>query len=113
MKAWRSALDRATAEYFEFVYRNKRIHLIWLATHPRYQNSGAATKLVRWGLEMANEHQMAATIFGAPSLLAFYNKLSFKLLGNVTVQIDGEEEKVEMNAMVSEFQAEQTKVCGT
>jgi GNAT superfamily N-acetyltransferase len=106
VKTWRRALEQATEKYFNFVYRNKIIHLIWLATHLDYQNRGAAKKLVRWGPEMADEHQMAVTLFGAPLSLSFYNNFGFNLLGTVTVQVDGEEEKVEMNAMVSEFRAE-------
>ncbi|KAF4630639.1 hypothetical protein G7Y89_g7493 [Cudoniella acicularis] len=58
-----------------------------LTTDPAYQRRGAASMLVKWGLEMADslngEAYLEATEFGKP----VYKKLDFKVLGYYVVPV--------------------------
>lgn len=49
-----------------------------VGTNPKYQNQGAASKLLEWGLERADDKRLAAYVEGAPAGLRLYEKFGFK-----------------------------------
>ncbi|KAA6413004.1 MAG: hypothetical protein FRX48_02747 [Lasallia pustulata] len=102
MEAFTEALIKAKQTYFDDVYGDSRVHLRVLGTHPEYQRRGAATQLCQWGMTLARERNMAVTLFASPVGQQLYTHLGFKLVGTVTVQVEGEKEKLSIAVMVFE-----------
>ena len=65
-----------------------------LGTHPEYRNRGVTTKLIKWELEFADEHEKAIAVVGSSMGSKIYKSLDFKFVGAVLIHIDGEEEKM-------------------
>lgn len=65
-----------------------------------YQGLGAATQHCQWGMKLAREHKVPITLFASPMGQRFYTRLGFGLLATVTVQVEGEEEKLSVGVMV-------------
>jgi len=102
MKAFRETLSKAQRKFFDKVYGNNQLHLRILGTHPDYQRRGAATKHCQWGMELAKRKSAAVTLFSSPLGQKLYSSLSFKMIGTVIVQVEREEEKLTIGAMVYE-----------
>jgi GNAT superfamily N-acetyltransferase len=98
--AFRSVLIASVNKYFDAPYGNSQVQLYHLATHPDYQRHGAGTRLLNWGLELAMREKKPITLFGSPMGTKLYAELGFRVLDYVTVQVDGEEEKVSLCVMV-------------
>ena len=105
MEAFTTSLMKAKQTYFD-EYGDSRIHLRILGTHPDYQRRGAATRHCQWSMTLAKERNMAVTLFSSPVGQQVYTHLGFKLLGTVIVQVEGEEEKVSIGAMLYESRHE-------
>ncbi len=60
-----------------------------------------ACKLCRWGLDKAREEGLAVTLFASGMGKVLYEKLGFKQVGVAHVQVDGEEEEINIPAMVA------------
>jgi hypothetical protein len=56
--------------------------------------------LVKWGLEKAERERLAVTLFSSPMGLMLYARLGFKEVTTVHVQVEGEEEAIDLPAMV-------------
>jgi ribosomal protein S18 acetylase RimI-like enzyme len=93
----------ARKKYYDDTYGEKKIELVKIGTHPEYRNRGVATKLIRWGLELANEQEKAVAVVGNSTGSKLYKSLGFKIMGTVLVQMEGEEEKMELSAMIFEL----------
>lgn len=75
------------------------LHLQFIGTQPEYQRHGAATALMKWGLATAEENNLWIGLFASPIGALFYRHIGFKDVGNVTVQVEGEDESVVVMAM--------------
>ena len=93
MKAFQDTLDKAFKDYFS-KYRGQQYHLWLLATHPDYRRRGAGSMLSGWGMDKAAEQGWVVTVLASPMGKKLYESLGYKALGNVIVQVDGEEEKL-------------------
>ncbi len=93
MEEFGRSLDNAFEKYFS-QYGRKQIHLWLLATHPDFRRRGVGSKLCRWGIEMAKPRGWPATVLASPMGSQLYKGLGFKLLGSITVQVEGEREKL-------------------
>ncbi|KAL2869464.1 uncharacterized protein BJX67DRAFT_379018 [Aspergillus lucknowensis] len=102
MKAFDGALSAAKQQYFDSVYGDRQVHLWILGTHPQYQRHGFGTKQCVWGMEFAKAHAAPVTVFSSPMGGALYASLGFRTLGQVVVQVEGEEEKLTIGAMIYE-----------
>lgn len=100
--AWREANANARKKYFDEVYGGRKIELLLLGTLPEYQHRGAASKLVASGTQMAREQGKAAVVLGGALGTKLYLKLSFKLVGEIHIQVEGEEDKMHISALVYE-----------
>lgn len=100
MKAFTDAMEVAHRQYFTDVHGADHIHLRILATHPDYWRRGAGTKLCNWGIDLAEKHRTYISVFASPMGEKLYAQLGFKKLAVVVVQVKGEEEKVNISAML-------------
>jgi ribosomal protein S18 acetylase RimI-like enzyme len=89
----------AKKDFFDDVYGNNQIHLEIIATHPDYQRHGAGSKLTRWGIETASREGRLVTLIASPGAMGFYAHLGFSTVFNLTIQLEGEVEKVEASGM--------------
>jgi len=89
----------AKKDYFDDVYGDKQIHLELLATHTDYQKRGAGSMLMRWGLQTAEEEGRIVTLIASPGAVGFYAHLRFATIFNLTIQLEGESEKVQAIGM--------------
>lgn len=102
MLEFRKQLHKAKTAWFDSRYGDEQLNLMVLATHPDYRRRGAATLLVRWGVDQAARRGAAITLFSSPMGLPLYTKLGFRPVGLVHCQVDGEEEFVELPGMIWE-----------
>ncbi|PMD37551.1 acyl-CoA N-acyltransferase [Hyaloscypha variabilis F] len=100
--AWRETTANARKTYFDEIYGGRKIELLLLGTRPEYRHRGGASKLVRWGMEMAREHEKTAVVLAGFSGTKFYLKLGFRLVGDIHIQLEGEEDKMDISALVYE-----------
>ncbi len=101
MQAWAAALA-GKRDLLDAVYRDDQFFLMVLDTHPEYQRRGAGTILCEWGMARAREQGKVVTLFASTMGAPLYGKLGFRTLGVVKVQVEGEEEKLELPAMMWE-----------
>lgn len=94
---------RTMNEYFDThfgKYGDGQIHLWLLATHPHFRHRGAGTKLCLWGLERASRKAVHTTVLASPMGKRLYGGLGFTNCGSFIIQVDGEEEALELWAMM-------------
>ncbi len=99
MAAFGSTTRAARETYFS-VYQFRQLHLRMLATLPEFQRKGAGTALCKWGIEQAKQDQVPVTLLSSPMGHSLYSSLGFADIATVTVQVEGEEEKLSIRAMV-------------
>jgi len=102
LKEWRSKLIQAQKQFFDDVYGEAQLHLVILSTHPDYQRRGAGTTLIEWGKEKARAENLTIVVTATPMGGPLYKKLGFRQVGNVHFQVEGEDEFVELTALVCE-----------
>ena len=100
MLEFRKQLARAKAEWFDSRYGHEQLNLMILATHPDYRRQGAGSKLLGWGIQEAKTKKVGITLFSSPMGLPLYRKNGFAEVGLIPVQVQGENEYVELPAMV-------------
>ncbi|KAJ4269899.1 hypothetical protein NW762_001568 [Fusarium torreyae] len=75
---------------------------LWsLATHPDFRRRGAATMICQWGQKEGLKRNQPQSLLASPMGKPLYLSLGYKVVGTVVVQVDGEEEKLEMDAMIN------------
>ena len=109
MRAFADTLAAAKKRYFDDQYGRDRIHLRILATDPKFQNRGAGTKHCTWGMNLAKERNLPVTLFSSPMGQKLYTHLGFILLGFVTVQVKGEDEKLSIGIMMLHIQDDEQR----
>ncbi|KIX94455.1 uncharacterized protein Z520_09841 [Fonsecaea multimorphosa CBS 102226] len=69
-------------------------YLAVIGTSPKYQKQGAASLLLQWGLERADDLELAAYVESAPPALRLYEKYGFKEVSKLPLEMspwkDGE-----------------------
>ena len=100
MKAFFETLVKARKEWFGDEYGTKQLQLRILGTHPDYQRRGAATQHCQWGMKLAKEQKVPITLFSSHSGQKLYSNIGFDRLATITVQVEGEEEKLSIGAMI-------------
>lgn len=100
MKVYSETIMQARKKWFVDEYGSKKLHLRVLGTHPDYQRHGAGTQHCKWGVKLAQEHKVPITLFAGPLGQGLYSHIGFTLLANLTIQVEGEEEKMSMGVMI-------------
>jgi GNAT superfamily N-acetyltransferase len=72
----------------------KHWYLELLATRPEYQGKGAAGKLLRWGIERADEEGTETYLEASPDGKPIYEHLGFREVDRLVVELDGKGEGV-------------------
>lgn len=73
-------------------------HLELLFTHPDHRKQGAATKLLRWGLEQAGKEGADLGVESSPMGFSLYQSLGFSLIDQRAVKVD--QDKAELEVLV-------------
>ena len=81
-----------------------QIYLRILAVHPDYRHHGFASALVKWGILEARDTGAVVGLIASPPTSDFYSRLGFKSVGEETLQVKDDPEKVLMQAMSLELQ---------
>lgn len=95
-----SGIIRSSKAHFNSVYGANQLSLMLLGTRPEYQQLGAGTALVEWGMQKAREQGLVLTLFSSRQGLGLYRKLGFVEIANCHVQLDGEQECLDMPMLV-------------
>jgi predicted N-acetyltransferase YhbS len=63
-----------------------------MGTDPSYERRGAASKLVRWGIDRCDKEGVPAYLERTLNAAAFYEKMGFRALDRIslTYDLDGE-----------------------
>ncbi|KAF6220771.1 hypothetical protein HO133_002451 [Letharia lupina] len=101
MQAFKKSLGEAKEILLDRIYGENQLFLLSLATHPDHHRRGAGTMLCRWGMAKAREEGSTVTLFASVIGKMLYEKLGFKQVGMAHVQVDGEEEGLDIPAMVA------------
>jgi ribosomal protein S18 acetylase RimI-like enzyme len=80
-------------------YGNNRYELFVLGTHPLFRGRGAATLLVRVGLDRARVRRLPTTVLSGAHGRSFYAGLGFQFAGDFIVRVPGDEERIRITAM--------------
>ncbi|KAI1630188.1 acyl-CoA N-acyltransferase [Exophiala viscosa] len=67
--------------------RSPYAYLAAVGTSPKYQNQGAASKLLTWGLERADDRGLATYVEGAPAGFRLYEKFGFKEVAKLRLDL--------------------------
>lgn len=99
-KAFREGSKAAKARFFDKQYTEGYMFLKILLCHPSYRRQGAATALLRWGMSSAHVQGVNTALFSSPMGFGLYHKLGFREVGRFEVKLEGEEERLDIPAMV-------------
>lgn len=101
MDAFKSACARNKASFFDAAYGERgHVMLKILLCHPDYQRRGAGRALTEWGIQEARRLGLYTTVFASPMGLGLYTKLGFREIGRFRVQLEGDEEFLEIPALI-------------
>ncbi|KAK4656465.1 hypothetical protein QC762_310520 [Podospora pseudocomata] len=100
MDAFKSACVRYKASFFDAKYKRGHVMLRILLCHPDYQRRGAGKALTEWGIQEAQRLGLYTTVFASPMGLRLYTKLGFTEIGRFRVEVEGDEEHLEIPALV-------------
>ncbi len=93
MEEFARSLGNAFDKYFSH-YGEKQVHLWLLTTHPDFRRRGAGSMLCRWGMAVAEQQGRPVTVLASPLGRQLYERLGFDFLGDVIVQVDGEQDRL-------------------
>ncbi|TVY82900.1 hypothetical protein LSUE1_G006285 [Lachnellula suecica] len=103
MPAWPEGADHQTANHFfgnlirrhgEIMEGRRHWYLEIIATRPEWQGKGAGGKLLRWGLQKADEEGTETYLEASPDGKPIYEHLGFKEVDRLVVELEGEGEGV-------------------
>ncbi|KAM7183653.1 putative N-acetyltransferase ycf52-like [Rhypophila sp. PSN 637] len=106
MQAFRTQCATSKQHFFDQPYKSRGVGHMFLKIllcHPAYQRRGAGSALTRWGIDQAAKHRLDTTVFASPMGLELYKKLGFEEVGRFRVQVDGDDEYLEIPALVLEW----------
>ncbi|KAF7907108.1 uncharacterized protein EAF01_004695 [Botrytis porri] len=101
---WPQGCDVEVANHFfgtlierrrEIMGERKHWYLEIVATKPEFQGKGAAGKLMRWGLERADEDRVETYLEASPMGKEVYEHFGFEEKARLVVPVDGKSDFVE------------------
>lgn len=100
--AFKNAATNAKQRFFDGHWGDRQVHLQILGVHPSARRQGIGAALVRFGMDLAKAEAVPLTLLASPMGALLYASLGFRVMGDEVVQVPGEDEKVEIRAMVRE-----------
>lgn len=100
MNIFREQCAANKCDFFDSRYTRGHMFLKILLCHPKYQRRGAGTALTSWGIEEGRLLGLNTTVFASPMGLRLYKKLGFREIGKFRVQLEGDEDFLEIPALV-------------
>ncbi|KAI1817864.1 putative GNAT family acetyltransferase [Poronia punctata] len=86
LNAWAEITEEARVRVMRDV--DCYYHLSFMGTHPDYERRGAASKLVKWGMEQCIRHHVPAYLESTLEAAPFYEKLGFRAIDEVSLEYD-------------------------
>ncbi|KAK7429715.1 hypothetical protein QQZ08_003741 [Neonectria magnoliae] len=105
MRAYAAAVACGFEAHFA-KYGNDQLNLSILVTHPDFRRRGAATMLCNWGQKKSVETGRVLTVMASPMGKPLYLSLGYELVGSVIAQVDSEEEKVDIDILKKDVDAD-------
>jgi GNAT superfamily N-acetyltransferase len=99
LEAYSASMIGVRKELFVGKFGQRQLALRQMATLPDYWRRGAASTLLKWGMERARKEGVAVPMFAGGMGKKLYQAFGFKELGVAHVQVEGEEAKLFMSAM--------------
>lgn len=99
LKAYSESTMGARKRFFVDRFGQRQFSLRQMATLPDYWRRGAASTLLKWGMDRARKEGVAVNMFAGNMGAGLYVKFGFKELAKVHVQVEGEVEDLFMLAM--------------
>ncbi|SPJ82062.1 uncharacterized protein FTOL_09467 [Fusarium torulosum] len=99
MRTYIHDLTNGIKKYFR-QFGKEQIGLGRLVTHPDFRRRGAASMICEWGQKEACKDGKSLGLLATPMGKPLYLSLGYKVIGKVVAQVEGEEERVEVDAMV-------------
>ncbi|OIW34609.1 hypothetical protein CONLIGDRAFT_626645 [Coniochaeta ligniaria NRRL 30616] len=99
-QAFRDTSKAAKAKIFDTQYAGGYMFLKILLCHPSNRRRGAGTALVKWGMSVAHLQSVNTALFSSPMGVHLYHKLGFQEIGRFEVKVEGDEERLDIPAMV-------------
>ncbi|KAI0100521.1 putative GNAT family acetyltransferase [Nemania sp. FL0031] len=99
LESWTAKTDKAQ----EQTVGNKPCYrLTFMGTDPAYERRGAASMMVRWGLERCKEYHVPGYLESTLNAAQFYRKMGFKATETISLQyaLEGQNQKYEETAFV-------------
>lgn len=72
-----------------WVLAHLALDLTFVGTDPQHERRGAATALIRWGLEKSKKEGVPAYLESTPNAAALYEKLGFRAVDRLSINLDG------------------------
>lgn len=99
-RGFREASAVAKADLLDKQYAGGYMFLRILLCHPAYRRRGAGTALVKRGTAVARFQGVNTALFSSPMGLYLYRKLGFQEIGRFVVEVEADDEKLDIPAMV-------------
>jgi predicted acetyltransferase len=99
MEVYAKTLPAGLKKYFK-KFGSEQIPLWEVVTHPDFRRRGAASMICEWGQKEANKDGKSLSLLATPMGKGLYLKLGYHVLGSVVVQVEGEEQRVVVDAMI-------------
>ncbi|KAK4455194.1 putative N-acetyltransferase ycf52-like protein [Podospora aff. communis PSN243] len=100
MNVFREKCAANKRDFFDSRYTRGHMFLKILLCHPDYQRRGAGCALTTWGIQEGRRLGLNTTVFASPMGLNLYRKLGFREIGRFRVQLEGDEDFLEIPALV-------------
>jgi ribosomal protein S18 acetylase RimI-like enzyme len=97
-RAFREQLPAGDDAFFGH-YNSDRLQLFVLGTHPLFRRRGAASMLVRTGLERAKSQEVPTTVVSGTVGRPLFSRLGFATIGRFRIHVSGDEQQIHMTAM--------------
>ena len=69
-------------------FSNNKAGLTFIGTDPQFERRGAATSLIKWGLDKSRESNIPAYLESTLNAVPLYERLGFKTMENLSIDLE-------------------------
>ena len=70
-------------------FSNTKAGLTFIGTDPQFERRGAATPLIKWGIEKSRETNIPAYLESTLNAVPLYERLGFKTMEILSIDLEG------------------------